>query len=119
MGSVCVFGVEKTDQSVFVWDCNRHFKTGRDKMKDAIHLLTYDIGTTGAKTCLFRLGETLELMDAEGVGFLATTILWQNRKHLASAFNEIQRCHWHPIAVNPTKQLAACANDRGWLLYRF
>ena len=43
-------------------------------MKDAIHLLTYDIGTTGAKACLFRLGKTLELMDAEVVGYpLITT----------------------------------------------
>lgn len=25
----------------------------------------------------------------------------------------------HPVAINPTKQLAACAKDRGWPLYRF
>lgn len=25
----------------------------------------------------------------------------------------------HPVAINPTKQLAACANERGWPLYRF
>jgi xylulokinase len=43
-------------------------------MKDAIHLLTYDIGTTGAKTCLFRLGKTLELMDAEVVGYPLITM---------------------------------------------
>jgi xylulokinase len=43
-------------------------------MEDAVYLLTYDIGTTGAKTCLFRLGKSLELMDAEVVGYpLITT----------------------------------------------
>ena len=43
-------------------------------MKNAVHLLTYDIGTTGAKTCLFRLGKTLELMETEVVGYpLITT----------------------------------------------
>jgi putative phosphoserine phosphatase/1-acylglycerol-3-phosphate O-acyltransferase len=25
----------------------------------------------------------------------------------------------HPVAINPTKQLAACAKERGWPLYRF
>ncbi len=43
-------------------------------MKESIRLLTYDIGTTGAKTCLFRLGKTLELLDAQVVGYpLITT----------------------------------------------
>jgi len=43
-------------------------------MKDTIHLLTYDIGTTGAKTCLFRLGKNLELVDSQVVGYpLITT----------------------------------------------
>lgn len=43
-------------------------------MKDTIHLLTYDIGTTGAKTCLFKLGRKLELVDSQVVGYpLITT----------------------------------------------
>ncbi|MBU4131912.1 MAG: FGGY-family carbohydrate kinase, partial [Proteobacteria bacterium] len=43
-------------------------------MKESIHLLTYDVGTTGAKTCLFRLGKTLELLDSQVVGYpLITT----------------------------------------------
>ena len=43
-------------------------------MKESIHLLTYDVGTTGAKTCLFRLGKTLESLDSQVVGYpLITT----------------------------------------------
>ncbi len=37
-------------------------------------IMAYDIGTTGAKTCLFRLGPELELIDSEVVGYpLLTT----------------------------------------------
>ncbi|WDP92532.1 MAG: carbohydrate kinase [Desulfobacter sp.] len=38
------------------------------------HFMAYDIGTTGAKTCLFRLDRELELMESEVVGYpLLTT----------------------------------------------
>jgi xylulokinase len=40
----------------------------------ADHIMAYDIGTTGAKTCLFRLDKTLELIDSEVRGYpLLTT----------------------------------------------
>ena len=40
----------------------------------ADHILAYDIGTTGAKTCLFRLDKTLNLVDSEILGYpLITT----------------------------------------------
>lgn len=40
----------------------------------ADHIMAYDIGTTGAKTCLFRLGKTLELVTSQILGYpLITT----------------------------------------------
>ncbi len=33
------------------------------------HIMAYDIGTTGAKTCLFRLGDDLKLVESEVVGY--------------------------------------------------
>ena len=30
----------------------------------AAHVLAYDVGTTATKACLYRVGETLELVDA-------------------------------------------------------
>ena len=40
----------------------------------APYIMAYDIGTTGAKTCLFRLGKTLEMVDAQVLGYpLLTT----------------------------------------------
>ncbi len=33
------------------------------------HLMAYDIGTTGAKTCLFRMDKTLELAASQVVGY--------------------------------------------------
>lgn len=38
-------------------------------MSEIIHLLTYDIGTTSAKTCLFEMGKKLDLIDSEAVGY--------------------------------------------------
>lgn len=39
-----------------------------------IHIMAYDVGTTGAKTCLFRLDRELTLIDSEVVGYpLLTT----------------------------------------------
>ena len=38
------------------------------------HIMAYDVGTTGAKTCLFRLGSELTLIDSQVVGYpLLTT----------------------------------------------
>lgn len=38
------------------------------------HIMAYDVGTTGAKTCLFRLDKDLTLIDSEVVGYpLLTT----------------------------------------------
>ena len=43
-------------------------------MTHHIHIMTYDVGTTGAKTCLFRLGRELTLIDSQVVGYpLLTT----------------------------------------------
>ncbi len=40
----------------------------------APYIMAYDIGTTGAKTCLFRLDSTLEMIDSEVLGYpLLTT----------------------------------------------
>ncbi|MCG8687028.1 MAG: FGGY-family carbohydrate kinase [Desulfobacterales bacterium] len=42
--------------------------------QSSTYILTYDIGTTSAKTCLFTLGEKLVLVAAEAVGYeLITT----------------------------------------------
>ena len=38
-------------------------------MSEIIHLLTYDIGTTSAKTCLFEMGKKLVLIDSQAVGY--------------------------------------------------
>ena len=32
-------------------------------------VIAYDIGTTGVKTCLFELGETLRLLSGEYEGY--------------------------------------------------
>ncbi len=82
---------------------------------DAIHLLTYDIGTTGAKTCLFRLGKTLELRAIKGRFKFFLNLV----HYFVQALGDGGRGVGHPVAINPTKQLAACANERGWPLYRF
>jgi len=34
-----------------------------------MHVLAYDIGTTGVKTCVFRIGETIELLAGVGGGY--------------------------------------------------
>jgi len=34
-----------------------------------MHVLAYDIGTTGVKTCVFRVGETIELLAGAGGGY--------------------------------------------------
>ena len=33
------------------------------------YVLSYDIGTTGVKTCLFEIGETIRLIDASSAGY--------------------------------------------------
>lgn len=33
-------------------------------MQDAQYVMSYDIGTTGNKTCLYRIGETIEMVDS-------------------------------------------------------
>jgi xylulokinase len=43
-------------------------------MTNPVHIMAYDVGTTGAKTCLFRLGKELQLLDSQVVGYpLLTT----------------------------------------------
>lgn len=43
-------------------------------MTPQIHIMAYDIGTTGAKTCLFQLGKEMKLVDSQVVGYpLLTT----------------------------------------------
>jgi len=34
-----------------------------------MHVLAYDIGTTGVKTCVFRVGDTIELLAGAGGGY--------------------------------------------------
>jgi len=36
----------------------------RAPMKDQNYMFSYDIGTTGNKTCLYRIGPKLELVDS-------------------------------------------------------
>ena len=33
------------------------------------HVMTFDIGTTGVKTCVFRIGDTIELLGASSEGY--------------------------------------------------
>lgn len=36
-----------------------------DYVTDSTLVLTYDVGTTGSKTCLYRIGERLEIVDSQ------------------------------------------------------
>ncbi|MCL2508092.1 MAG: FGGY-family carbohydrate kinase [Oscillospiraceae bacterium] len=38
-------------------------------MKKSIKVLSYDIGTTGVKTCLFGIGESIELLKSASAGY--------------------------------------------------
>lgn len=38
-------------------------------MPSAVHVITYDLGTTGVKTCLFRISEKLELAHSAYAGY--------------------------------------------------
>lgn len=38
-------------------------------MKKPIYVIAYDIGTTGVKTCLFEIGETIRLLEDELCGY--------------------------------------------------
>lgn len=38
-------------------------------MEEKIYAIAYDIGTTGVKTCLFRIGDTIELIAAANEGY--------------------------------------------------
>lgn len=38
-------------------------------MKDPLYVIAYDIGTTGIKTCLFEIGETIRLLASEMEGY--------------------------------------------------
>ena len=33
------------------------------------YVIAYDIGTTGVKTCLFEIDETIKLVDGESMGY--------------------------------------------------
>ena len=35
----------------------------REENEDMIYVLAYDIGTTGVKTCLFRVDDTITLLE--------------------------------------------------------
>ena len=38
-------------------------------MEKEIYALAFDIGTTGVKTCLFKIGKTIELLSAASEGY--------------------------------------------------
>ena len=38
-------------------------------MEKEIYALAFDIGTTGVKTCLFKIGKTIELISAASEGY--------------------------------------------------
>lgn len=38
-------------------------------MKKSIHVIAYDVGTTGIKTCLFEIGDTIQLIADEMCGY--------------------------------------------------
>ena len=40
-----------------------------------VHILAYDIGTTGVKTCLFRIGKTIEMIGSASAGYGLYTLL--------------------------------------------
>lgn len=65
LGSDCVDNPEKLIESFM------HFikKCIKNKEEIAVYVIAYDIGTTGVKTCLFEVGDTLRLLAGEYEGY--------------------------------------------------
>ena len=43
-------------------------------MKNEAYILTYDVGTTAIKTCLFAVGDNIKLLESTGMPFLLTVL---------------------------------------------